>query len=129
MLRRVYWVLASLACLGFDYLGGPSVQFPVFYLIPVSLAAWFDSRAWGLALAIVLPLVRLALHSIWGDPLTWATLLNAAIRITVFSLFAWLVARTASQMVELRQAIRRTEFERELCANCKERVAEAFDRR
>ena len=129
MLRRVYWTLLSVACLGLDYLIGPAVQFPFFYLVPIGLASWFEGFQWGAALAVVLPAARFALHMAWDDGWTWAVFANAAIRISVFATFAWLAARTAEQMRQLRNAVHRNEFERELCANCRERLTQVFDRR
>ena len=92
------WVALSLGCLAVDYALGPFIQFPIVYLIPVSLAAWNSGRTLSLALAIILPLCRLYFITIWDPPWTFfESVVNAAIRITVLSSFAWLVARTAKQ--------------------------------
>lgn len=48
----VLLALTSLAIVGFiDYLTGYEISFAVFYLVPVSIAAWYASRRWGLMLA------------------------------------------------------------------------------
>ncbi len=99
----VYWLTFSLLCVVIDYLSGPVIQFPIVYLAPISLAAWYGGRSWGLTLAFVLPLFRLAFRAIWDPP--WTLLessINATIRITVFASFAWLIDRTARQMRDLR---------------------------
>lgn len=99
----VYWVAFSLICVAIDYKIGPFIQFPIVYLAPISLASWYGGRSWGLALALILPLFRLSFRTMWDPP--WTLLessINAAIRITVFASFAWLIDRTARQMRELR---------------------------
>ena len=50
------------------------------------------ARSWGLALAFILPFFRLYFRNIWDPPWTlWDSSINAAIRVTVFVAFAWLV--------------------------------------
>ena len=92
-----------MVCLVVDYETGPIIEFPLVYLVPISMAAWFGGRTWGLVLAVVLPLCRLYFRTIWNPPWTFVeSSVNAAIRITVFASFAWLIDRTAYQMRELR---------------------------
>lgn len=100
---RVLAVALSFACLAIDYETGPVIEFPVVYLAPISIASWFGGRTWGLALAVILPLCRLYFRTIWNP--RWSFLessINAAIRMTVFVSFAWLIDRTARQMRELK---------------------------
>lgn len=102
--RPLYWVALSVFCLAIDYASGPGVQFPVAYLAPISMASWYGGRLWGLALAVALPLSRFSFHFSWDSSPTLLELsVNAAIRITVFGVFAWLIDRTARQMRELRR--------------------------
>jgi len=116
--RRLLWGLLSLTCVALDYLSGPTIQFPLFYLVPISLAAWYEGRVWGVALAVALPLIRLSLRTAWDTPPTlWASVANAGIRITVFVAFAWLIARTATQMRQLRR-MRQMEMMLGLCTVC-----------
>jgi hypothetical protein len=101
----VSWIVLSAACVGLDRLSGPTIQFPIVYLLPVSLAAWHGSRRWGIALAVLLPLCRLAFRAVWEPPWTVTeSAINAGIRIAVFVTFAWLIDRTARQMHDLRRA-------------------------
>ena len=96
------WLVIAAISVGIDYLSGPTIEFPLFYLVPISLASWHGTRRWGLTLAIGLPLVRLGLRSVWDTPWTLLeSLVNAGIRITVFVCFALLIHRTARQMREL----------------------------
>lgn len=113
------WLALSLLCLAIDYRTGPVIQFPLVYLAPISLASWFGGRIWGLALAVILPLCRLYFRTVWDPP--WTLLessINAAIRITVFATFAWLIDRTARQMRELERT-RLLEAMVGVCSVCK----------
>jgi hypothetical protein len=120
--RRIapaYWIALSFVCLIIDYLTGPFIEFPVVYLVPISLASWFEGRRWGMALAFTLPLFRLYFRTVWDPPWTFLdSLINAAIRISVFASFAWLIDRTARQMRQLR-LMRLLEGMLGVCGVCK----------
>jgi hypothetical protein len=128
--RRIapaYWLALSSVCLISDYLTGPFIEFPVVYLIPISLASWFEGRRWGMALAFILPLFRLYFTTVWDPPWTFfESLINAAIRISVFASFAWLIDRTARQMRELR-LMRLLEGMLGVCGVCKSIRDERLD--
>jgi hypothetical protein len=100
------WIGLSIVCLAIDYTLGPFIQFPIVYLVPVSLAAWHSGRTLSLTLAVLLPLVRLYFITLWDPPWTFLeSAVNAAIRITVLASFAWLVDRTASQARRLSSEV------------------------
>ena len=102
--QPVTWLALSAICLLLDFATGPIIQFPVVYLVPIGLAAWYGSRGWGLALAVVLPLFRLYYRTIWEPPWTFTeSAVNAGIRISIFAGFAWLLNRTARQIRELER--------------------------
>ena len=53
-LRLVTVSLVGVVLLGgLDYLSGPEIFVPIFYLIPVSLAAWYAGGWTGLGVSIV----------------------------------------------------------------------------
>ena len=113
------WLGLSVVCLAIDYETGPVIEFPLVYLVPISVASWFGGRLWGLTLAVVLPLCRLYFRTIWQPPWTFLeSSINAAIRMTVFVLFAWLIDRTARQLRELRHT-RLLEGMLGVCSVCK----------
>ncbi len=100
------WIALSIGCLAVDYALGPFIQFPIVYLVPVSLAAWNNGRILGLALAIILPLCRLYFITLWDPPWTFLeSVVNAAIRIAVLASFAWLIDRTARQTRRLSSEV------------------------
>jgi K+-sensing histidine kinase KdpD len=104
-----------------DYFAGPFVQFPITYLIPISLASWYLGRSWGLILSIVMPLVRFFFNiALWTVPWTIVEAsVNCVIRIVVFSLFAVLVHRTAKQTLELSKEVNMLSGLLPICAYCK----------
>ena len=120
-MRPVHWIVLSLGCLALDYWAGPQIQFPIAYLVPISLASWYGGRTWGLALAAILPLFRLLyyLNEVWDPPASLAaSSINAGIRVAVFALVAWLIDRTAYQVRELRR-MRMLEGLLGVCSECK----------
>lgn len=113
-------IALSAVCLAVDYRLGPFIQFPIVYLIPVSLAAWHGSRTLALALAIVLPLVRLYFITLWDPPWTlMASSVNAVIRMSVLASFAWLVARTAAQTRRLSSEVSILSGLLPVCRHCR----------
>ena len=104
------------------------MQFPVVYLLPVSLAAWYGGRGWGMSLAVMLSLSRFGFSTIWDPPWmsTVDSAINALIRITVFMSFAWLVDRTARQMRDLRH-IQLLESMLGVCSECRKIRDEGVD--
>ena len=58
-LHPVWWVVVGAGMVWIDYVGGPGSQFPVFYVIPVALAAWYSGRGAGVALALAVPAAHL----------------------------------------------------------------------
>lgn len=103
-----YWLVISVILLIADYASGPFIQFPVTYLIPISLASWYNGRSWGLAFAIILPVIRLFFNvALWKIPWTWVEAsVNCVIRVAVFSIFVILTDRTAKQTGELKKEVK-----------------------
>lgn len=120
-IHPVGWILLAMLILTGDYLSGPVIQFPILYLLPVSLAAWYNELTWALLFAFVLPIIRFYLLIIvWGIP--WGlgeSLVNTLIRIIVLSGFALLTFRTAQQARQLAQRVQALEGILPVCSFCK----------
>jgi len=113
------WIALSAVCLAVDYRLGPFIQFPIVYLIPVSLAAWHSSRTLAVTLALVLPLGRLYFISLWDPPWTlMESSVNAVIRMSVLASFGWLVARTADQTRRLSSDVSMLSSLLPVCRRC-----------
>jgi K+-sensing histidine kinase KdpD len=114
------WAFLTVAVLGLDYLTGPFIRFPIFYLLPIAFVAWFHGRTWGLILAITMPLVRFYFLSLETAP--WNMMeagLNALIRIIIFSLFVVLIDRVASQTRALSEEVHALHGLLPICSRCK----------
>lgn len=124
MSRMSWWALlicASAAVLGLDLLTGPYILFPILFVIPVCLGAWYLGRIPSVGFAVVLIGCRLAIALTVESGLRppWAAVLNAAIRLIVLIGLADLTARVALQTRELRERVQTLEGILPICAFCK----------
>jgi hypothetical protein len=116
----LYWIVIAFLVLGADYLTGPLLQFPILYLIPTGLAAWYNGRTWGLIFALGLPVIRIYFLTLWDAPWTmYEAILNASIRIFVFMIFAFLVDKICKQKRELEKEVRILKGILPICSFCK----------
>lgn len=114
------WIALSTLVAVIDFLLGPYVQFPIVYFVPVALAGWFSGLRWGLALAVILPAVRLYFASVWDAPWHFGySVLNAAIRVVVLAGLALLLDRLARQERALEQRVESLEGLLPICSGCK----------
>jgi hypothetical protein len=86
----IHWLLAGIAVIPLDYLTGPYLDSMVLlYPIPAAMAAWGGSARWSIALALVLPPVRMLIFHYWGWP---APALDAVLDTAVIALFSIAIA-------------------------------------
>lgn len=97
------YVLAGASAIALDIATGPLLQFPVLFVIPIAVGAWFAGSRTAYTLAIVLPLLRLA-TSDYVEVIDHNFYLyaNAAIRIAVLLFIAYFVTRCSKQHSELQ---------------------------
>jgi hypothetical protein len=96
-LHPMWWVGITSLLLWADYLTGPKPQFPVVYVIPVTLAAWYSGRWPAVALAVAMPLVHVVLLvALWKQPGSMATLV-ATTTIRGAVIMAWRSGSHGSQ--------------------------------
>jgi two-component sensor histidine kinase len=102
----ILWVILAIAILVLDYSAGADVILTVLLFFPVALAAWFNGRGWGLALAISTPLARLAIDLSGPHPLSLSgALVNEGLAISTFSILALLIDLVVRQRAELEESI------------------------
>lgn len=94
---RLFLIMASFVLVlllgGLDYLTGPEVFVPIFYLIPVSLAAWFGGGWAGVGISIASVLTGLSLDLVlrsYSHPAIpyW----NALVRLSFFFIVTYTLA-------------------------------------
>jgi hypothetical protein len=95
-----------LAILLLDLLASDFLLFPILFVIPVALSAWFCNGRIGYTLAVLLPLGRLLADEFVHHPSPFVYIAaNCAIRMAVLALLAFLVSRTARQTRELENRV------------------------
>jgi len=91
-----------------DYLASPAVLFSIFYLMAVTLAAWFVGKWFGVVISVLSVAVELAGDAAAGAPfsnpliLTW----NAAIMLAFYLVVVWLLTRLRLFHKELENLVR-----------------------
>lgn len=118
--RPSIYVFMSAGILALDLVTGPYLMFPILFVIPVTLSAWFYSIRSAFALSVFLPVGRFFItasieHSF---PPVYAAG-NALIRVAVLSFIGYLVARTSRQTKELQREISMLEGILHICMFCK----------
>ncbi|MCX6983044.1 MAG: ECF transporter S component [Verrucomicrobia bacterium] len=104
--RTVTHVLVGIAILLLDLVTGPYLLFPILFVIPVGLAAWYCGPRQAYALAVLLPLGRFFIAEFVDHPSPVGFMAaNCLIRITVLAGIAFLVSRTARQTRELEDQV------------------------
>ena len=89
-----------------DLFASDFLLFPILFVIPVALSAWFCNARLAYALAVLLPLGRLLTDEFVHHPSPFVYIVaNCAIRMAVLVLLAFLVSRTARQARALEQKV------------------------
>src|SRR6266487_3767027 len=103
--QRWFWIVLALLALAIHYALLPLLIFPVLFLIPVMLAAWFSTGpSFALGLVVVMSLIRFGFFFL-ASP-AWSIVeagLNALVRCLVLLLLALLTSRLARQQRALLQ--------------------------
>jgi hypothetical protein len=120
-LHPLWWVAIGGLLVGTDYVTGPKTQFPVVYVIPVILAAWYSGRWPALALAVTFPLIHLVfLMTRWHQPDSMSTLVvTTALRGAVVAAMATWFARLSAHERALHRHVRTLEGLLSICSFCK----------
>jgi hypothetical protein len=100
------YVAACVVILLLDLVTSPFLLFPILYVVPVSLSAWFYSARIAYTIAVILPVGRFLISMIVDQlhPLPFM-IANGSIRVVVLLFVAYLVARTARQTKELQRRV------------------------
>lgn len=100
------YVVMGVLILLIDLVTGRYLMFPILFVVPVMLCAWYYGPRLAYVLAVLLPLGRLAIAVGWDAPSPLAYIAwNALIRILVLLLLAFLVARTRALTRELEARV------------------------
>ena len=108
------------AILLLDALTGPWLMFPILFVLPVGLAAWFCQARCALMLAVLLPLGRLGIAVYERDGPVIYLIANALVRVAVLVLLAHFTSRTARHERELVARVQTLEGILPVCMFCKD---------
>lgn len=110
----------AVLCLVVDFFIGPHIVFPVLFILPVIVSAWYCRPHYAYFLAIVQPLIRFGFQFYWPIRSTVSdSIINTAIRVIVFLLFAYFVNRAARQTREMTERVNLLEGILPICNLCK----------
>lgn len=116
-----WWLLVGIALVAADYVIGPDSQFPVLYVIPVSLAAWYSGRWPAVALAIAVPAFHLVflVLTMRGPGITMLLATMTVARAAVILVMALWFARLSEHERQLLRYVVKLEGLLRICAVCK----------
>src|SRR5688572_19330328 len=119
--RPLWWVPVAAGWMAIEYIGGPYAAFPVLYVIPVILAAWYSGRRSAVTLALAIPVAHIVmLLVLWPTAVDVASLVAATIlRGAVILLLAFWFARLSEHERALHRHVRRLEGLLPICCFCK----------
>ena len=103
LISVLYIGLIAIALFVLDYVTGPVILIPFFYVILVSLVAWFIGPRLAYLLSVILPLLRILAHILWTSP--WAvseTMINVLIQMFSLTVVVYLTTLIKNLAVELR---------------------------
>lgn len=93
-----------------DYLTGYEISFGIFYLGPVSMAAWYAGSRWGIVFAIASSVTWYGVELLAGQPYEhpFVPVWNAGVRFTFF-LITSLLLSTLRERLDLESRLARTD--------------------
>ena len=119
--RGTALLVMSVGVLALDVVTGPYIQFPITFVAPVGLAAWYLGRNAALGYAVGLVACRFAIAvGVESEmrPL-WSVFVNAGIRLAVLGGLAVLLDQVAWQKRTLADRLQMLEGILPICAFCK----------
>jgi diguanylate cyclase (GGDEF)-like protein len=111
-LNKLFWAITGLALIGvvgiLDFLTGYELAFSLFYLLPISLVAWFASQRLGILASIASACVWFAADVAAGNfysyPFIYAW--NTLVRLSIFIITALLLSTIKRALAHQRELAR-----------------------
>jgi hypothetical protein len=118
--KNIFYITIALVVLVVDFYTGKHIRFPILYIIPVSIAAWYNHKTMAYSLAVFLSLARFGFHVPWQETDSlFSAGINTGVRISALVLYAYLADRTSWQTRELKKRVKLLEGILPICASCK----------
>jgi hypothetical protein len=98
-----YWTAGAFGILVLDYITGPFIQFPILFVLPVGISTVSRGLTVGIAVAILLPLMRLSFFLVWPLPSSWLLeWIDSVVDMVILAGFAILIDMSARQQRQIR---------------------------
>jgi hypothetical protein len=119
-LHAAWWIAVAVTLLALEYVTGLYRQFPLVYVIPVSLAAWYSGRWPALAFAVVVPVAHLVFAAPDASRDEFAALAaTGAFRSTIVLFMALWFARLSEHERALHREVQALKGLLPICSFCK----------
>jgi hypothetical protein len=119
--QAIDFALVGVALVATDYLIGSDSQFPVLYVIPVSLAAWYSGRWPAVALAVAVPAFHVVflMLTMQGTQSAMLLAIMTVARAAVIVVMALWFARLSEHERQLLRYVVKLEGLLRICSICK----------
>ena len=118
--RRVALALGAVLAV-IDYLSGPEIIVPIYFILPVMLMAWNWGVRYAVGLAVLLSAIHIGFLNLWAVPPTGSlTMINAVLRAGVLVMLAVITARLGAQTRAARARVQMLEGILRTCCVCKD---------
>src|SRR6185295_17616983 len=88
-IHPIWWLVVAPLIIWADYVAGAGNQYPLLYVIPVCIAAWYSGTGAAVGLAIVIPLAQITFRfTVWNAPPDLRNLVLLLIRASTVVLIA-----------------------------------------
>ena len=115
-----WWLVLLGPLLWVDYALGIYIHFPLIYVIPVCLAAWYSGRWPAVVLAVVIPIAHLTFSAREGGEVAFLTrLAREALRGGVTTFMALWFARLSEHERALKREVETLKGLLPICSFCK----------
>lgn len=113
------WLGVAVPLVAVEYVTGIYSQFPVVYVIPVSLAAWYSGRWPAVTLAVAIPLAHFIFKLLGGPPVDLFTIATTLFRGSVIVFMALWFARLSEHERALQHEVQTLKGLLPICLFCK----------
>jgi hypothetical protein len=103
--RRALLLVLTAVVVWIDYLTGPTIRFPVFFVLPCLLFSWYDGFLAGMLTGSSIVAARFVLETRVWPSVPWPlshTLVNAASTFSIVVVLAWFCSRAGRLTREVR---------------------------
>jgi hypothetical protein len=115
----VVWLVVAIPMVWAEYVTGIYSQFPVVYVIPVSLAAWYSGRWPAVTLAVGIPLAHFIFKVLGGQSVGLTLVATSLLRGSVVLFMALWFARLSEHERALQDEVQTLKGLLPICLFCK----------